>query len=48
MHCDVQYYLTKFEIKIQFVYGEKKDKLYVGIKWTKLHSLGGKLNQIII
>jgi len=23
---------------------QKKDKLYMGVKWTKLHSLGGKLN----
>jgi len=24
MHCDVHYYSTKFEIKIQLVYGETK------------------------
>ena len=24
MHCDVHYYPAKFEIKIQFVYGETK------------------------
>ena len=31
MHYDVHYYLAKFEIKIQLVYGEiKKDKLYYG------------------
>ena len=24
MHCDVQYYSAKFEIKIQLVYGETK------------------------
>ena len=31
--CDVHYYPTKFEIKIQLVYGEiKKDKLYYGVK----------------
>ena len=34
--CDVHYYPTKFEIKIQLVYGETKNKLYYGIKWTKL------------
>ena len=29
----VHYYPTKFEIKIQLVYGEtKKDKLYYGVK----------------
>jgi len=34
MHCDVQYYHAKFEIKIQLVHGEtkKKDKLYYGVK----------------
>jgi hypothetical protein len=32
MHCDVHYYPAKFEIKIQLVYGEKKDKLYYGVK----------------
>ena len=48
MHCDVHYYPAKFVIKIQLVYGEiKKDKLYHGVKWTKCHSLEGKLNQII-
>ena len=31
------------------MYGEiKKDKLYHGVKWTKWHSSGGKLNQIIV
>jgi len=25
----------------------KKDKLYYRIKWTKLHNLGGKLNEVI-
>ena len=31
MHYGVHYYLAKFEIKIQLVYGEiKKDKLYYG------------------
>ena len=48
MHCDVHYYPAKFEIKIQLVYGEtKKDKLYYGIKQTKLHSLGSKWNKVI-
>ena len=32
MHCDVHYYPAKFEIKIQLVYEEKKDKLYYGVK----------------
>ena len=33
MHCDVHYHCTKFEIKIQLVYGEtKKDKLYYEVK----------------
>jgi hypothetical protein len=27
IHCDVHYYHAKFEIKIQLVYGERKDKL---------------------
>ena len=36
MYCDVHYRSTKFEIKIQLVYGETKNKLYYGIKWTKL------------
>ena len=48
MHCDVHYYPTKFEIELQHVHGEKKYKLCYGIKWTKLHSLGGKLNQVIV
>ena len=31
MHRDVHYYLAKFEIKIQIVYGEtKSDRLYYG------------------
>ena len=46
MHCDVHCYPTKFEIELQHVHGEKK--LCYGIKWTKLHSLGGKLNQVIV
>ena len=29
MHCDVHYYPVKFEIKIQFVYGETKKINYV-------------------
>ena len=49
MHCDVHYYPAKFEIKIQLVNGEtKRDKLYYGVKGTKWHSLGGKLNQFIV
>ena len=49
MHCDVHYYLVKFEIKVQLMYGEtKKENLYMGVKWTKLYSLGVKLNQVII
>ena len=48
MHCDVYYYPTKFEIKSQIVHGETKNKLYMGVKLTKLHSLWGKLNQVII
>ena len=27
---------------------QKKDKLYYKVKWTKLHSLGGKLDQVIV
>ena len=31
MHCDVHYYLAKFENKIQLVYGEtKKVSIYGG------------------
>ena len=48
MHCDVHYYFAKFEIKIQLLYGEKEYKMYYGVKWTKLHILGGKLNQVIV
>ena len=49
MHCDVHYYSAKYEIKNQLVYGEtKKDKLYYRVKWTKLHSLEGKLNQVVV
>ena len=47
MHCNVHYYPAKFEIKIQLVYGETK-KNYIGVKWTKLHNLGSKLNQMIV
>ena len=33
MHYGVHYYLAKFEIKIQLVYGvTKKEKLYYGVK----------------
>ena len=34
MYCDVYYYPTKFEIKIQLLYREtkEKDKLYYGVK----------------
>ena len=32
MNCYVHYYAAKFEIKIQLVYGEKKDKLCYGVK----------------
>ena len=49
MHCDVHYYPAKFEIKLRLVYGEiKKINYGKGVKWTKLHSLGGKLNQVIV
>ena len=27
---------------------QKKEKLYYGVKWTKLYSFGGKLNQVIV
>ena len=27
MHCDIHYYPTKFEIKIQLVYGETKKQI---------------------
>ena len=29
MHCDVNYYAAKFEIKIQLVYGEKEKINYI-------------------
>ena len=49
MHPDVHYHPAKFEVKIQLVYGEtKKNKLYYGVGWTKWHSLGGKLDHIIV
>ena len=32
MHCDVYYYPTKFEIKIQLVYGETKKTFYYRVK----------------
>ena len=48
MHFDVHYYPAKFGIKLQLVYGEKKEKLCYGVKQTKMHSLGGKLNQVIV
>ena len=47
MHCDVHYYSAKFEIKIHLYMKKKKGKLYYRVKWTKLHSLEDKLNQII-
>ena len=48
MHCDVHYYFARFQIKIQLVYGEKNEKLYYRVKWTKFYSLGGKLNQVVV
>ena len=49
MHCDVHYYPAKFEIKIQVVYGEiKKVNCIMRVKWTKLHGLEVKLNQVIV
>ena len=49
MHCDVHYYPAKFEIKIQLVYGEiKKVNCIMRVKWTKLHGLEVKLNQVIV
>ena len=48
MHCDVHYYSAKVQIKIQLMYGEKNEKLYYRVKWTKLYSLGGKLNQVVV
>ena len=49
INCNVYYYSVKFEINIQLVYGViKKEKLYYGVKWTKWHSLGGKLDQVIV
>ena len=32
MHCDVHYYSTKVEIKIQLVYGETKKTFYYRVK----------------
>jgi len=32
IHCDVHYYSTQFEIKIQFVYGETKIQIVYGGK----------------
>ena len=41
--------LQNLRLKFNFcMEKQKKDKLYVRIKWTKLHSLGGKLNQVIV
>ena len=51
MHCDVHWYHAKFEIKIQPVYRlreREREILHYEVKWTKLHSLEDKLNQIII
>ena len=48
MHCDVHYYSAKVQIKIQLVYGEKNEKLYYRVKWTKFYSLGCKLNQVVV
>ena len=47
IHCDVHYYSTQFEIKIQFVYGETKrtncimwynglNGIVQGVNWIKL------------
>ena len=36
------------ELKSNLCMEKQKDKLYYGVKWTKWHSLGGKLNQIIV
>ena len=32
MHCDVHYYPAKFELKFNFVWRNKKEKLYYGVK----------------
>ena len=49
IHCDAHHYPAKSKIKIQLVYREiKKDNLYYGVKWTKLHNLADKSNLAIV
>ena len=47
MHCDVHYYAQNLKLKFNLCMEKQKNKLYIGIKWTKLHNLGGKLNEVI-
>ena len=46
MPCDT--ILHNLKLIFNLCWRNIKYKLYFGVKWTNLHSLGGKLNQIII
>ena len=40
--------LQNLKLNFNMCMEKKKYKLCYEIKWTKLHSLGGKLNQVIV
>ena len=40
--------LQDFKLKFNLCMERQKDKLYYRVKWTKLYSLGGKLNQVVV
>ena len=40
--------LQDFKLKFNLCMEKQKDKLYYRVKWTKLYSLGGKLNQVVV
>ena len=40
--------LQDFKLKFNLCMEKQNDKLYYRVKWTKLYSLGGKLNQVVV
>ena len=40
--------LQDFKLKFNLCMEKQKDKLYYRVKWTKLYSLWGKLNQVVV
>ena len=40
--------MQNLKLKFNLCMEKQKNKFYIGVKWTKLHNLGSKLNQMIV